>query len=135
MGSYAGFPGARVSFGLYIPTVTLGTNLSAAVGRRSFWLQLGDTVMIMGEFDLTPTLASDTVTRFRASLPVPSNFSDVDDATGQFSTAINGAVGIIKARTVAPLELAMTILAKHTTTERYTYQVMYQVKPAPQIEG
>ena len=136
MGSYTGFPLARQAVGIYVPSVALGTNLSAAVGRRSMFVQVGDMVVVYGECDLTPTLAIDTVTRFRISLPVPSQFDDIDDATGQFSTSIDGAVGILKARVVAPLELAATILAKHMTTERYTFQAMYTVKPPPApVEG
>jgi hypothetical protein len=125
---------SRNTAGIYVPTATLGTNLSASVGRRSIFLQIGNTVLIFGEVDLTPILASDTVTRFRINLPVPSNFDDVDDATGQFSTAIDGAIGILKARIQAPLELSATILAKHTTTERYTFQALYTVKPPPGLQ-
>lgn len=77
-------PGAN----LYQPTLTAVANVSAfASYNTTTYQKTGNVVKVYGRLEITPTAASNTVTQLGISLPIASNFTSVNDASGIGSTA------------------------------------------------
>lgn len=75
--------GAIVS-GTYVPTFTIGTNVTSASQVGSDWgyIRVGNVVIVQGTVEIDAVAAGDTNTDFEVSLPIASNFTDLGDGTG-----------------------------------------------------
>jgi hypothetical protein len=82
--------GCSDSSGLYVPTVSGTGNISSIVqvGTAHF-IRSGNQCSVWGRVALVATNATVTHTVFTLSLPFPSTFTNVDDATGHL-TAVQG---------------------------------------------
>jgi len=74
--------------GAWIPTITTGTNLTAASPISANFMRMGDMVSISGSIQLDVT--SSGWVDFTINLPIPSNFAAASDASG----VINGGTGL-----------------------------------------
>ncbi len=76
--------------GVWTPTLTNTTNVSASTPREFKWLRIGNTVHFSGRIEVTPAAAADTLTVVDITLPtglVPANFNNTWDAAGTATVA------------------------------------------------
>lgn len=70
-----------VESGTYNPVVTAVTNISNAGDYfPTMYTRIGDIVTVMGRLDVQPTIID--YTELAITLPIPSNFADVEDCSG-----------------------------------------------------
>ncbi len=86
------------SNGVFTPTLTNGSNTSSRTARLCRMMMMGNVITYSGHATIDPTAAGNTV--WYMSLPIPSDFTDVYDASGVFRSFQGGDLnGIIFADT------------------------------------
>lgn len=123
-----GIPTANIATGSYTPTGAVGMNVTALAPRLSRWMRFGNQVWIFGELDVQPTLAVQTATRFRLSLPFEAGFSDSQSVKGDFFGMSSGSSGTVFATTGVAGDMQFAMQANHADLRRYSFQVVYMVR-------
>lgn len=67
--------------GTYTPTLTDVANVSSSTSYDARWIRIGNQIQVVGRCAIDPTSAT-TLTRWRVSLPVASDFASDNDAAG-----------------------------------------------------
>jgi hypothetical protein len=88
-----------IGSGTYTPTVTPVANVSAVTAQPAQWMRVGNVVTVSGRTDLSATAAAATLTTFRMSLPIASNFTTNTACGGIYS---GSAATQIEPGTVSP---------------------------------
>lgn len=70
------------SSGTYTPAGTAVANVSSVTPGAAQYLRIGNVVTVSGSASVTPTLTAGTLTQFRITLPVASNFAGTGNACG-----------------------------------------------------
>lgn len=78
--------------GIYTPTGTTGSNVSAVTPAQAQYIQIGSVVFVTGRVSATATQGSAAV--FYLSLPVASDLTTSDDLAGLLAESSNGAAGM-----------------------------------------
>lgn len=73
--------GGNVTWGVWTPTLTNGTNVAGSTNHEGQYLRVGNTVTCSVKIEVDPTLAA-SATDLQISLPVASNFGDEHDCVG-----------------------------------------------------
>lgn len=73
LGEANGGTGVADSVGSYTPSLDNTTNIAASTARTTYWVRLGNVVIVMGSLDADPTTTG--VTQLGISLPIASNFT------------------------------------------------------------
>lgn len=111
----------------YSPTPTSVANLDSTplVGVASY-TRVGNVVTVQGRITMDPTTIS-TLTQARLSLPIPSNFSDTDQASGIFGNrgvAITGSIMSVAATDDVIFEFTCVDTASRNYVYIYQYRVL-----------
>jgi hypothetical protein len=72
--------------GTYTPTATGTANISSVTPASWSYMRVGSVVSMSGSITITPTAAASTLTSFRFSLPIASNFASQVGAGGTGAT-------------------------------------------------
>lgn len=128
MAAVCGIPTAEIGTGRYTPTGTTGSNVTTLTPRLSRWMRFGRLVWVFGELDVQPTLAVQTPTRFRLSLPFEAGFADSESVKGDFFGMSSGASGTIFATTGGAGDAQFAMRARHSDLRRYSFQFVYNVR-------
>lgn len=120
-------PAAGTS-GSYTPTITDGTNVAAHTTYDLYYTQVGDVVHVFGLVGVDPT-SSTTETSISFSLPVASNFSDVDEAGGSGTSQLSGAYAPMffisnSGTNRVDMYFVSTGTANHPITFSFSYKVI-----------
>lgn len=75
--------GGTIASGTYTPTTTNGINVSSCTPYNFHYIRVGNYVSFSGYIAVASTAAGTSAMEF--SLPVPSNFSSIDDLVGSVS--------------------------------------------------
>lgn len=114
------------SNGAFTPTITNGTNVASSTARLCRMMMMGNVITYSGHATIDPTAAGNTV--WYMSLPIPSNFTDVYDASGVFRSFQGGDLnGIIFADT-ANDRLKFDGETTLTTAQDISFCGMYTLK-------
>ena len=114
------------SNGPFTPTITNGTNVASSTARLCRMIMMGNIVCCSGHVTIDPTAAVQT--DWYMSLPIPSNFTDVYDASGSFtSLSGTGITGIIFADTVND-RLKFDGIAALIAAQDIGFNAMYTLK-------
>lgn len=70
--------------GTYTPTLTNVSNISSSTAYGCQYLQVGNTVLVSGKIDITPT-SSSSATKLGITLPITSNFTNSQNCSGTAS--------------------------------------------------
>lgn len=111
--------------GVYTPTLTNVTNLSASTAFQCQYARTGPMVMVSGKVSVDPTAAG--ATELGISLPIASGISAEEEVCGvAFATAIAGqGAGIVG--DAANNRAAMKWIAVDLTDQPMAFVFMYQV--------
>lgn len=109
------------SFGTWTPTITSTTNVSSNTPHSGNYIRIGNKVIFSSEIDITPTSGS-TNTSFNASLPIPSNFTTLYDASGTNSGHI-GTVLSDATNDVLTVTFTSEVSGAQTITINGTYWI------------
>ena len=75
--------GGAVLSGTWTPTCVNVVNVASIDNVRTCWYyRMGANVFCVGNVEVTPTTGSNTVTAFSVTLPIASNFTGSNNATG-----------------------------------------------------
>lgn len=114
------------SNGTFTPTLTNGSNTSSRTARLCRMMMMGNVITYSGHATIDPTAAGNTV--WYMSLPIPSDFTDVYDASGVFRSFQGGDLnGIIFADT-ANDRLKFDGETTLTTAQDISFCGMYTLK-------
>jgi hypothetical protein len=115
----------NVASGTYTPTLTLVTNLDAALVSADFtYIRVGNIVHVEGGLTADATAAGNTV--LGISLPIASNFAGNFDATGIGSNQLSNVTGNIQADTTND-RAQLTYQAIATTNQAFRVSFNYQI--------
>jgi hypothetical protein len=115
----------NVASGTYTPTLTLVTNLDAALVSADFtYIRVGNIVHVEGGITADATAAGNTVVGI--SLPIASNFAGNFDATGIGSNQLSNVTGNIQADTTND-RAQLTYQAIATTSQAFRVSFNYQI--------
>lgn len=116
--------------GSYTPILTAVSNVAASTSSVSQWLRVGNVVTVSGQVSITPTVATDTLTRLGISLPVLSNFTASSEVSGTAvaidSAVINGRPAKIIGDTINA-RASLEFLAAATIQTNYSFTFTYVV--------
>ncbi len=118
-------PTGNIASGTYTPTITSVTNLdsSARVGDAQY-MRVGSVVTVSGRLTLDPTAAA--ATEVGISLPVASNFANVEECCGAASsTAVQQAGAVVADPTNN--RAALVYLANDTASRNWSYTFTYRI--------
>lgn len=105
--------------GTYVPTCDADVNVASCTGGTCNWARVGNSLMISGTFEATPSVAN-SASRVKLSLPVTTTFTTGDDAggtaTGKTVPGPNYAYGYVS---TSPGEGKITVLFFPDTTGNY----------------
>lgn len=114
-----------VSSGTYTPTLTNTSNVSSSTAYSSQYMRVGSVVTVSGRVDITPTLTL-TNTNLGMSLPIPSDFANLNEGCGTancnsllssaaiFADATNNNVSVV-------------FLSQATGAEAFFYTFTYRI--------
>lgn len=119
--------------GVYTPSITGVTNITAVTTYEAQYLRVGNTVTVSGKVDVDPTTDIGAPnTRLGISLPVASNLGAEEDCAGAAS-ASGATAGLASegaaikgdsANNRAEMQWATTNAANHAMFYTFTYQVI-----------
>lgn len=81
-GAVTGATNQYIASGTYTPTLTGGVNVAGTGAASGEWIRVGNMVTICGRVTFTATAAANTLTRLGISLPIASNFANIDECNG-----------------------------------------------------
>lgn len=112
--------------GVYTPTLTNTTNITASTPRECQYLQVYDVVTVSGRVTIQATAIG--ACNLKMTLPVASTFTDVGQAGGTFATTTSGgtAQGGVIADTVGD-KFEFRFVAANTVSTDYTFTVTYRI--------
>lgn len=111
--------------GVWTPTLTNVTNLSASTAYQCQYIRIGATVAFAGKVDADPTAAG--AVELGISLPVSTNFGATEDLGGTgFSPAVAGLGAALLADT-ANDRASMQWIAVDTANRSFYFSGAYQV--------
>ena len=84
-----------LDWGTYTPTLTAVANVAATTAYLSTWMRVGNTVTVSWTADIDPTTTA-TLTQFRISLPVASNFGSSIQGRGVIASSTANTVGEVQ---------------------------------------
>lgn len=111
--------------GAYTPSITNGANVSASASVSSFYVRIGDRVMVWGIVAITPTVI-DTATEISISIPVASNLGAGADCMGVAATRDILSSGGIDADSATD-RARLRFISKAVTSNEYHYSFGYKV--------
>lgn len=118
----------KESYGVYTPTLTGVLNVTSTTSHPATWIQVGKSVTVSGQFEVTPTTNS-AETKIGFSLPISSNFSTQYQAGGVASTYGTGVTehsgGFYSDATNDRVEL--DYFETHGGVNSFSYQFTYQI--------
>lgn len=111
----------------YSPTYTNRGNVTSSIGVVSprFWRE-GDYVTVEGIVDIVPT-ASGVDTQLAISLPIASNFTVGNEATGQ-AVSTDGQAAACGIVDIVNDDVRIRFTSASTSSKRWMYRFRYQVK-------
>lgn len=116
-------PGAN----FYQPTMTAVANVSAANGYvDTMYKRTGNIVQVYGRMDVTPSAAASTNTEVGISLPIPSNFTANNDASGTAITSFNLSAGLYADFTNDRVTIRFP--APNTSSNIFSFNFQYRIK-------
>lgn len=116
-------PGAN----FYQPTMTAVANVSTANGYvDTMYKRTGNIVQVYGRMDVTPTAAASTNTEVGISLPIPSNFTANNDASGTAITSFNVTAGLYADFTNDRVTLRFP--SPNTLSNIFSFHFQYRIK-------
>jgi hypothetical protein len=74
--------GVSASSGTYTPTAVAVANVSSVTPAAAQYMRVDNVVTVSGSASVTPTATGGTLTQFRITLPVASNFAASGNASG-----------------------------------------------------
>lgn len=108
----------------YTPTLTNVANLDSSTAYLCHYLRVGSEVTVAGLVDVNPTAAADT--RLGISLPIASNFANLQDCAGTASNfTIQQQAGI--GADVANDRAELRFLANDTNDRSMTFHFTYRI--------
>jgi len=119
--------GLALNAGIYTPTLTNVTNVTASTAYICQWMQIGNVVTVSGKVDIDPTAAAATPTELGMSLPVSSNFSAEEECGG---TAVSDVASTYPVRILADSvnnRASFKFLSGTTTSDSYSFTFTYQI--------
>lgn len=81
-GAVTGATNQYIASGTYTPTLTGGVNVAGTGAASGEWIRVGNMVTVCGRVTFTATAAANTLTRLGISLPIASNFANIDECNG-----------------------------------------------------
>ena len=115
------------SSGTYTPTTTALVNCDAVTGYTSFYIRIGNYVIVFFLLTVDATTAG-TITTFQFSLPIPSNFTSSNDALGiMVQTSSANAVGSLSANTTSDV-FSCGLISAVTANATVRGIAIYEVK-------
>lgn len=118
--------GGNIYSGVWTPTLTNTTNISASTASEGQYLRVGNTVTVSGVVEIDPTAAG--ACNMKMTLPISSNFTSLRQAAGTFATVTAGQSdqgSIIANASVDSLEFRFT--AVNVANATYAFQATYQI--------
>ena len=111
----------------WTPVLTGVANIDAVTHVSAYYSRSGSVVHVFGESNVNPTAAAPTLTQFRISLPIASNFTATSEASGVIvrGTA-TGAYGMI-ASDAASDELLISFMANDVVNAAYKWHASFKV--------
>lgn len=111
--------------GTYTPTVGTTSNVSSSTAYSAQYLQVGSVVTVSGVIAIGATSVADTTVEI--SLPIVSNFTTSEHASGTVVREVEGNAGIIKA--VAANDTVVLRMTPDSITSRdwwyiFTYRIL-----------
>jgi hypothetical protein len=86
-----------ISAGTYTPTLTLVTNLDSTAAFSTYYIRVGASGVVFGQFTANATAAAGTATEMGMSPPVASNFAATNEAGGVAFSLSLGQIAAINA--------------------------------------
>jgi hypothetical protein len=111
--------------GTYTPTVTAVANLSDQAPYTNQYLRVGNTVTVSGFVYVDPTVVT-TTTQVGISLPVASNFANIEDLAGT-AVSVGGEKAALYADAAnnrAMLEWVTSTIAAFAFAYTFTYRII-----------
>ncbi len=113
--------------GIYTPIFTAGTNISDGVVGPLMWMRIGNIVHVSGVVNVTTTLAGDTTSAFKLSLPYGQAPETTVDASG---TGVSSASSPEVARigVVANTTMSIVFLSSLAGARNIFFQFNYKAE-------
>lgn len=129
-GAVTGSVNQYIASGTYSPTLTAVTNIAATTTHKCQWMRVGNVVTVSGRIEIDPTSAS-TLSTLGISLPIPSNFGNLEDAAGtarSVSAGVDygGQIGADAANDRATLTF---ITASDVANQSWYFHFTYEILP------
>jgi len=120
-----GGPSITLDSGTYTPTIAPGANVASTVAYLCQYLRVGNVVHVGGFIDVDP-VAANVLTTVGISLPIASNFSDVN---GSELAGIAGNTTEIGSLVGDPTNdrATMYMMPKSAVAQRYPFTFTYRV--------
>lgn len=119
---------ARFAYpGVYTPTLTNTTNLSASTASEQPYVRIGDVVIVGISFSADTVAGAPTATELNMSLPIPSTFTAVGDAAGTVAASIIQQSGRVRAD-VSGARFSILWDASDTSNRAWSGIAMYRIK-------
>lgn len=83
--------GLHAATGSYIPTLTAVANVDATTSAVTYYVRVGNIVIVFGGIEVDATAAASTVTQVGQSLPVASNFTGGNQLRGVAVNSVSKA--------------------------------------------
>lgn len=115
-----------IAAGKYTPTFTGVANIDAAVGSKGHYIRVRNAVFCAVYGTIDATAAASTLTTMRISIPVASNFANVQDLSGVASIGsnVNGQVRANTANDVAELNYFSGSTSNQSFSATFGYEVI-----------
>lgn len=121
----------EIASGTYTPTLTHIGNVTSSSASGFKWLRVGQVITVTGSLSITPTAGVETVTTIAVSLPIPSDFTDVNDGSGVGIANLNLTQSPRPASFVADTvanRVEMSFYSLLATSVVYKVNFQYEVK-------
>lgn len=110
--------------GTWTPTLTTATNVDTSFITPCIYQRVGDTVNFSGSVEIDPTAAGISV--FELSLPIPSNFASISDASGVVTEEEWRGGGTLSA-VIANDTLTFVVKSSVSSNTYYSFSGMYRI--------
>lgn len=115
-----------VDSGTYTPTVTMVLNLDSVTAHGCQYLRVGNVVTVSGEvgFDCT---SIGSLTQFRVSLPIASNFSNAYECAGGGAEKFTAAQSACTIQADTTNDAASIIFRASSSASSIFFSFTYQI--------
>ena len=115
-----------IDSGVYTPTLTNTTNIASSTAQACQYTQIYSTVTVSGAVVVEATTAG--ACNLKMTLPVPSNFTSVQQAAGVMASTTSGQnrTGAIVAD-VTGNQFEFIFIPGSTASTTYSFTVTYQI--------